>query len=97
MNHNVEINHRKKKQTMVVVIEVTQLSQKPHKTSSYACHIYCFNGHKMTNCPKFVEMQKMFHGKVVTITKVQPIVETQIVIINVNVVDVNVTNVLSNI
>ncbi len=42
----------------------------------------------MTNCPKFVEMQKMFHGKVVTITKVQPIVETQIVIIDVNVVDV---------
>jgi hypothetical protein len=23
---------------------------------SYACHIYGLNGHKMTNCPKFVEM-----------------------------------------
>jgi ribosomal protein L24 len=45
----------------------------------------------MTNCPKFVEMQKMFHGKYVTITEVQPIVETQIVITDVNVVDVNVT------
>jgi hypothetical protein len=26
------------------------------KTSSYACHICGLNGHKMTNCPKFVEM-----------------------------------------
>jgi hypothetical protein len=23
---------------------------------SYACYIYGLNGHKMTNCPKFVEM-----------------------------------------
>jgi hypothetical protein len=45
----------------------------------------------MTNCPKFVEMQKMFHGKFVTIVEVQPIIETKIVIANVNVVDVNVT------
>ncbi len=33
----------------------------------------------------------MFHGKFVAITKVQPIFETQIVTIDVNVVDVNVT------
>jgi hypothetical protein len=33
----------------------------------------------------------MFHGKFVTVTKVQPIVETQTVVVNVNVVDVNVT------
>ncbi len=36
-------------------------------------------------------MQKMFHGKFVTVAKVQPVVGTQIVIANVNVVDVNVT------
>jgi hypothetical protein len=42
----------------------------------------------MTNYPKFVEMHKMFHGKSMTITKVQPIAETQIVITCVNVVDV---------
>jgi hypothetical protein len=30
----------------------------------------------MINCPKFVEMQKMFHGKVVTLAEVQPVVET---------------------
>jgi hypothetical protein len=45
----------------------------------------------MTNCPKFIEMQKMFHWKSMVIIKVQPVVETQEVIINVNVVDVDVT------
>jgi len=45
----------------------------------------------MTNCPKFAEMQKMFHGKFVIVTKVQPIPKTQMIIANVNVVDVNVT------
>jgi hypothetical protein len=45
----------------------------------------------MTDCPKFVKMQKMFHGKFVVIAKVQPIAKTQIIIANVNVVDVNVT------
>jgi len=44
----------------------------------------------MTHCPKFTKMQKMFHGKFVTVTEVQPVVETQIVTIDVNVVDVNV-------
>jgi hypothetical protein len=33
----------------------------------------------------------MFHGKSVTIVEVQPVVETQIVIVDVIVVDVNVT------
>jgi hypothetical protein len=45
----------------------------------------------MIDCPKFAEMQKIFHGKFMTIAKVQPIAETQIIIMNVNVVDVNVT------
>jgi len=44
----------------------------------------------MTNCPKIAEMQKMFHGKSMTIVEVQPVVETQTIITNVNVVDVNV-------
>ncbi len=75
----------------MAVVEVTQPSQKSQTTSSYAYHIYGLNGHKMTNCPKFVEMQKMFHGKFVVVVEVQPIVETQTIIIDVNVVDVNVT------
>jgi hypothetical protein len=33
----------------------------------------------------------MFHGKFVVVVEVQPIVETQTIIIDVNVVDVNVT------
>jgi hypothetical protein len=36
-------------------------------------------------------MQKMFNGEFVIVKKVQPIAETQIVIADVNVVDVNVT------
>jgi len=45
----------------------------------------------MTDCPKFVEMQKMFHGNSMTIAKVQFVAKTQIVIADVNVVDINVT------
>jgi hypothetical protein len=45
----------------------------------------------MTDCPKFTKMQKMIHGKFVTIAKVQPIAKIKIITIDVNVVDVNVT------
>ncbi len=76
---------------MVATIKATQPNQKTQKTSSYACHIYGLNGHKMTNRPKFVEMQKMFHGKSVIVAKVQLVAKTQTVIADVNVVDVNVT------
>jgi hypothetical protein len=30
----------------------------------------------MIDCPKFVKMQKMFHGKFVIVAKVQPIAKT---------------------
>jgi hypothetical protein len=39
----------------------------------------------MIDCPKFARMQKMLHGKSMIVTKVQPIAETQIVIVDVNV------------
>jgi hypothetical protein len=45
----------------------------------------------MTYCPEFVEMQKMFHGISMTITKYQHVAKTQTIITDVNVVDVNVT------
>ncbi len=45
----------------------------------------------MTICPKFVEIQKMFHGKSMILTKVQLVAKTQTVIADVNVMDVNVT------
>jgi hypothetical protein len=44
----------------------------------------------MTNYPKFIEMQKMFHGKSIIVVEVQPIVEIQKITIDPNVVDVNV-------
>jgi hypothetical protein len=90
-NHNVWTCRKKKEQTTMATIEAAQPSQKTQKTSSYACHICGLIGLKMTNCPKFVEMQIMFHGKSMTIIEVQPVVEMQKVIMNVNVVDVNVT------
>jgi hypothetical protein len=54
--------------TIMATLEAAQPIQKPQKISSYACHIYGFNGHKMTDCPKFVEMHKMFNGKSMIIT-----------------------------
>jgi hypothetical protein len=42
------------------------------KKLSYACHIYGLNGHKMTNCPKFIKMQKMFHRKSMTVIEDVP-------------------------
>jgi hypothetical protein len=45
----------------------------------------------MIDCPKFIEMQKMFHGKSIIVIEVQPVVEIQTITIDVNVVDVNVT------
>jgi hypothetical protein len=67
-NHNVE-TCRKKKSRPSQPTKASQPTQKPQKISSYACHICGLNGHKMTNCPKFAEMQKMFHGKFVAIAK----------------------------
>ncbi len=75
----------------MAAIKATQYSQKPLVTSSYACHICGLNGHKMTDCPKFIEMQKMFQGKLMAVVEIQPITKTQTITINVNVVDVNAT------
>jgi hypothetical protein len=90
-NHNVETCRKKKEHTIMVARKATQHNKKPPKTSSYACHISGLNGHKMTDYPKFTEMQKMFHGKFMTIGEVQPIVEIKPITPYVNVVDVNVT------
>jgi hypothetical protein len=84
-NHNVETCRKKKEQTTVATIEVTQPSTKPQKTSSYACHIYGLNGHKMVDYPKFARMQKMFHGKFVAIVEVRLVAEIETIIVNVNV------------
>jgi hypothetical protein len=75
----------------VAITKAAQLNQKLQKTSLYAYHICGLNGHKMTNYPKFIKIQKMFHEKYVIVAKVQPIAKTQKIIADVNVVDVNVT------
>jgi len=82
-NHNVETCKKKKGQTMVATTKATKPSQKIEKTSLYACHICGSNGHKVIDCPKFVKMQKMFHGEHVIIVEVQLVTETQIVIVDV--------------
>jgi hypothetical protein len=38
--------------------------------------IFICNGHKMTKCPKFTKMQKMFHGKFVAVVEVQLVADT---------------------
>ncbi len=55
-NHNVETHKKKKEQTTMATIKAAQPSQKPQKTSSYACHICGLHGYEMTYCPKFIKM-----------------------------------------
>jgi hypothetical protein len=45
----------------------------------YACPICGLNGHKITDCPKFVEMQKMFQGKNAPNTNGKSIVNVKII------------------
>ncbi len=45
-NHNVE-TCKKQKQITMATTKATQPSQKPQKTSLYACHIRGLNGHKI--------------------------------------------------
>jgi transposase len=40
--------------------KATQPSQKPQKTSSYACHICGLNGDRMTNRPKLLKCKRCF-------------------------------------
>jgi hypothetical protein len=84
-NHNVE-TCKNKEETTMVAIELAPHSQKPQKTFSYACHIYGLNGHTITYCPKFVKIQKLFHGKFVIGAKVQLVVKVKTITANVNVV-----------
>jgi hypothetical protein len=56
----------------------------------YACHTCGLNGHKITSCPKFIKMQKMFQGKNAYGLDMKMVFEVNIVITYVNVIDVNV-------
>jgi hypothetical protein len=60
---------------MVATTKAARPSQKSQKTSSYACHIYGLHGYKLIDCPKFINMQNMFHGKSMIVAEVQLIAE----------------------
>jgi hypothetical protein len=48
-------------------------------------------GHKLTNCPKFGEMQNMFKDKRGQTIESKPTIEVKDIISSVNMVDVNAT------
>jgi hypothetical protein len=81
---------KKKEEPIVIGAKATYQPQKGQKNSLYACHIYGLNGHKMTNCPKFGKMQKMFQGKNASNLEGKTIAKVKTVTTNVNVIDVNV-------
>jgi len=81
---------KKEEEPIVIGAKATNQPQKGQKNSVYACHIYGLNGHKMTDCPKFAKMQKMFQGKNASNLEGKAIVEVKTITTNVNVIDVNV-------
>jgi len=46
-------------------------------------------GHKLTNCPKFGEMQNMFKDKIGQTIESKPTIEVKVIISSINMVDVN--------
>ncbi len=58
-NHNVETCIiKKEEESTIATTKVINQLQKGQKNNSYACHIYGLNGHKMMDCPMFVEIFK---------------------------------------
>jgi hypothetical protein len=50
---------KKEEEPIIVATKATNQPQKGQKNSSYSCHIYGLNGHKMTDYPEFAKMQKI--------------------------------------
>jgi hypothetical protein len=72
-NHNIETcRSKKKEEPIVAVTEATTKVGKPPRPLNYPCHIYGIVGHKLTNCPRFNEMQSMFKDKGSQSTKSKP-------------------------
>ncbi len=76
---------KKKEEPIITTIKATNQLQKGEKNNLYVCHIYGLNGHKMINCPKFVEIQKMFQGKNASSAEEKVIIEVKTITANVNV------------
>jgi hypothetical protein len=81
---------KKKEEPIITTMEATIQTQKVQNNCSYACHICGLNGHKMTYCPKFAVMQKIFQGKNASTLDGKVVVNVKIITANVNVVDANV-------
>jgi predicted metal-binding protein len=63
-NHNVETCRVKRKEDLVPTIsDVTTQQIKVHRHVRYSCHICGNTGHKITDCPKYSDMQNMFKNK----------------------------------
>jgi hypothetical protein len=83
--------NKKKEEPTTVATKATIQVGKPLRLLNYPCHIYGIVGQKLTNYPRFSEMQSMFKDKGGQSTKSKPIAEVKTVTASVNMVDVNVT------
>ncbi len=81
---------KSKKEEPTIVIDINGHVGKPPRPLKYPCHICGIVGHKLTNCPKFREMQTMFKDKGKTIEN-KHVVEIKVVNVSINMVDVHVT------
>ncbi len=70
-NHNIKTCRSKKEELIVIAKAATQVG-KPPRLLNYPCHIFGIVGHKLTNCPRFNEMQSMFKDKANQSTKSKP-------------------------
>jgi hypothetical protein len=72
-NHNIETYRSKKKEEHIIATtKATTHVGKPLRPINYPCHICGIVGHKLTNCPRFNEMQSMFKDKGSQSTKFKP-------------------------
>jgi hypothetical protein len=77
--------NKKKEEPTIVVIEATTQAYKPPRLVNYPYHIYGIVGHKLTNCPRFDEMQSMFKDKGSQSIKSKPVVEVKTIITLINI------------
>ncbi len=88
-NHNVETCRVKKKNSILVVYEVTTQQIKVQKPMRYYGNICGGIGHKLIDCPKYNDMHNMFKNKRVKNTKKQGVVEPKVANPLVHIMDVN--------
>jgi hypothetical protein len=90
-NQNVHMcGVKKKKEQTITTLEATTQTQKVQNNGSYASHICGLIGHKMTYCPKFAMVQKIFQGKNASTLDGKVVANVKTITTNVNVVYANV-------